>query len=313
MQYTSLKKTNMRISTIGLGTNAVGGHNLFQNLNEEDGKNLVREAIHSGITFIDTADLYGNGRSEELVGEVIKEYPRERFVVATKGGNISLKDGSIVQDNTPAYLRTALENSLKRLQMDHVDLYYIHAADRVTPLSEAVGELSKLKAEGKIRAIGVSNLNLEQLKEANSSNEVSAFQISYNMLNREIEKDLLPYCVENDISVIPYGPLAFGILGGNYTKDLKLDQGDWRKGIPLFQEGVYERNIDQVEALKKIAESKGITMANLASSWLLAQKGVDAIIPGGKKPEQVKENVEASEIRFTVQELTAIQQILDKG
>ena len=311
MQYTSLKKTNMKISTIGLGTNAVGGHNLFQNLNEEDGKNLVREAIHSGVTFIDTADLYGNGRSEELVGEVIKEFPRERLVVATKGGNVSLEDGTIVQDNTPAYLRSALESSLKRLQMDHVDLYYIHAADRVTPLGEAVGELSKLKAEGKIRAIGVSNLNLEQLKEANRSNEISAFQISYNMLNREIEKDLLPYCVENEISVIPYGPLAFGILGGNYTKDLKLDEGDWRNSIPLFHEGVYERNIEKVEALKTIAQSKGITMANLASSWLLSQKGVDAVIPGGKKPEQVKENVKASEIRFTVQELEAIQQILE--
>ena len=311
MQYTSLKKTNMKISTIGLGTNAVGGHNLFQNLNESDGKNLVREAIHSGVTFIDTADLYGNGRSEELVGEVIKEFPREQLVVATKGGNLSLEDGTIVQDNTPAYLRSALENSLRRLQMDHVDLYYIHASDMVTPLSEAVGELSKLKAEGKVRAIGVSNLNLEQLKEANSSNEISAFQISYNMLNREIEKDLLPYCVENEISVIPYGPLAYGILGGNYTKDLKLDEGDWRNSIPLFYEGVYESNIDKVEALKRIAQSKGITMANLASAWLLSQEGVDSVIPGGKRPEQVKENVKASEIRFTVLELEAIQQILD--
>ncbi len=312
MQYTTLKKTNIKISNIGLGTNAVGGHNLFKNLNEEEGKNFVREAIQLGVTFIDTADLYGNGRSEELVGEVIKEFPRDQLVVATKGGNKCLEDGTIVQDNTPAYLRSALEQSLKRLQMNYVDLYYIHFPDGVTPLGEAIGELSKLKAEGKIRAIGVSNLSLEQLKEANERNEISAFQISYNMLNREIERDILPYCVENEISVVPYGPLAFGILGGNYTKDLKLDEGDWRRGIPLFQEGVYERNIDKVEALKKIAESKGITMANLASSWLLAQKGVDAVIPGGKKPEQVKENVEASEIKFTNQELTVIQQILDK-
>lgn len=311
MQYTTLKKTNIKISNIGLGTNAVGGHNLFKNLNEEEGKNFVREAIQLGVTFIDTADLYGNGRSEELVGEVIKEFPRDQLVVATKGGNKCLEDGTIVQDNTPAYLRSALEESLHRLQMDYVDLYYIHFPDGVTPLEEAIGELTKLKAEGKIRAIGVSNLNLEQLKEANVRNEISAFQISYNMLNREIERDILPYCVENEISVVPYGPLAFGILGGNYTKNLKLDEGDWRKGLPLFQEGVYERNLDKVEALKKIAESKGITMANLASSWLLAQKGVDAIIPGGKKVEQVKENINASEIRFTDQELDAIQQILD--
>ena len=312
MQYTTLKKTNMKISNIGLGTNAVGGHNLFKNLNEVEGKNFVREAIHQGVTFIDTADGYGKGRSEELVGEVIKEFPRDQFVVATKGGNQWLEDGTVLKNNTPAYLRSALEKSLKRLQMDYVDLYYIHFPDGVTPLSEAVGELSKLKGEGKLRAIGVSNLNLEQLKEANKTNEVSAFQISYSMLNREIERDILPYCIENEISVIPYGPLAFGILGGNYTKDLELDAGDWRNNVPLFQKGVYEKNIEKVEELKQIAATKGITMANLASAWLLAQKGVDSIIPGGKKSEQVKENVKASEIQLTIQDLADIHQILDK-
>ena len=257
MQYTTLKKSAIKISNIGLGTNAVGGHNLFANLSEEDGKNFVREAINQGITFIDTADIYGQGRSEELVGEVLKERSRDQYVLATKGGNQLLADGTAKPNNQPEYLRNALENSLKRLQMDYVDLYYIHFPDGITPLDEAVGELSRLKEEGKLRAIGVSNLNLEQLKVANRTNEISALQVAYNMLNREIEQDLLPYCVEHDISVIPYGPLAFGILGGNYTKDLKLDEGDWRNNIPLFQKGSFEKNIDQVEELKQIAEAKG--------------------------------------------------------
>lgn len=312
MQYKTLKKTDIKISTIGLGTNAVGGHNLFKNLSEEDGKNFVREAIHQGITFIDTADGYGKGRSEELVGEVLKEVSREEYVLATKGGNQWLEDGTVQKNNKPEYLRSALEKSLKRLQMDYVDLYYIHFPDGVTPLDEAVGELSRMKREGKIRAIGVSNLTLEQLKIANRTNEISAFQIAYNMLNREIEKDLLPYCIEHDISVIPYGPLAFGILGGTYTKDFTLDAGDWRNSVPLFKKGEYEKNIDKVDELKQIAETKGITMANLASAWLLAQEGVDSIIPGGKKPEQVKENVKASDIPFSEYELEAIRKILDK-
>ena len=312
MQYKTLKKTDMKISTIGLGTNAVGGHNLFNNLSEEDGKNFVREAIHQGITFIDTADVYGKGRSEELVGEVLKEVSREEYVLATKGGNQWLEDGTVQPNNKPEYLRSALEKSLKRLQMDYVDLYYIHFPDGVTPLDEAVGELSRMKREGKIRAIGVSNLTLEQLKIANQTNEISAFQIAYSMLNREIEKDLLPYCVEHDISVIPYGPLAFGILGGNYTKEFTLDAGDWRNSVPLFKKGEYEKNIDKVEELKQVAETKGVKMANMASAWLLAQAGVDSIIPGGKKSEQVKENVKASEIQLTIQDFTDIHQILDK-
>src|SRR4051812_8453719 len=129
MQYKTLKKTDIKISTIGLGTNAVGGHNLFKNLSEEDGKNFVREAMNQGITFIDTADGYGKGRSEELIGEVLKEVSREEYVLATKGGNQWLEDGTVQANNKPEYLRNAVENSLKRLQMDYVDLYYIHFSD----------------------------------------------------------------------------------------------------------------------------------------------------------------------------------------
>lgn len=310
MQYITLKKSDIKISRIGLGTNAVGGYNLFENVNEEDGKKFVQEAIHQGITLIDTADIYGNGRSEELIGEVLKEVPREQLVLATKGGNRIDENGKEDPNNSPEYMRVALEKSLKRLQMDYVDLYYIHFPDGITPLDEAVGELSRLKQEGKIRAIGVSNMNLNQLKVANSTNEISALQVSYNMLNREVEKDLLPYCVEHEISVIPYGPLAFGILGGNYTKNFKLPAGDWRNYLPLFQKGLFEKNIEKVEALKKIAESTGITMANLASAWLLAQTGVDALIPGGKRPDQVIENVQSCEITISAKVLEEIEAIL---
>lgn len=307
MKFSVLQKTDMQISALGLGTNAVGGHNLYKNLNEETGKDFVRAALDNGITFIDTADVYGKGRSEELVGEVLKEYDRSRFIIATKGGS-DWRSGT--KNNAPAYLRRALEESLERLQLDYVDLYYIHWPDGETPISEAVAELSRLKKEGKIKAIGVSNVSLEQLKEANSTDEISAVQLAYNMLNREIEQDILPYCVENKISVIAYGPLAFGILGGTYTEDFVLEEGDWRNSVPLFQEGNFEKNIRIVEQLKRVADKKGTDVSNLALAWLLEQPGVDAVIPGGKKPEQVLSNIAASDIRLEAEVLNEIDQIL---
>ncbi|TWT14570.1 aldo/keto reductase [Planomicrobium sp. CPCC 101079] len=307
MRFSTLKKTDLQISVLGLGTNAVGGHNLYQDLNEDDGRNLVRAAIDLGITFIDTADVYGEGRSEELVGEVLKEYGRDQYVIATKGGS-NWRNGT--KDNNPAYLRSALEDSLKRLQLDSVDLYYIHWPDEKTPLGEAVAELSRLKQEGKIKAIGVSNVSLEQLKEANSSLEISAVQLQYNMFQREIEKDLLPYCVQNNISVIAYGPLAYGILGGEYSKDFQLEEGDWRNSSPLFQSGNFEKYIDKVEQLKKIADKKGTDVSNLALAWLLEQPGVDAVIPGGKRPEQVQSNIAAAEIRIESELMDEIEEIL---
>lgn len=307
MKFSALQKTDLQISALGLGTNAVGGHNLYKDLNEETGKDFVRAALDNGITFIDTADVYGKGRSEELVGEVLREYDRSRFIIATKGGS-DWRNGT--KNNKPAYLRRALEESLERLQLDYVDLYYIHWPDSETPISEAVAELSRLKKEGKIKAIGVSNVSLAQLKEANATDEISAVQLAYNMLNREIEQDILPYCADNKISVVAYGPLAFGILGGTYTEDFVLEDGDWRKSVPLFQEGNFEKNIRIVEQLKRVADKKGTDVSNLALAWLLEQPGVDAVIPGGKKPEQVLSNIAASDIRLEAEVLNEIDQIL---
>ena len=307
MKYSLLPKTDLKISAIGLGTNAVGGHNLYDNLNEEDGKNLVRTALDNGISFIDTADVYGTGRSEELVGEVLKEYPRDRYVIATKGGS-DWRNG--IRDNSPEYLRKAVGESLERLQLESIDLYYIHWPDNKTPVKEAVAELAKLKAEGKIKAVGVSNFTLEQLKEANSEGGISAIQLQYHMLDRSIEKDILPYCVEHGITVVPYGPLAFGILGGKYDEDFLLEEGDWRKRVPLFQEGEFEKNLAIVEKLKALAGRLGTDVSKLALAWLLAQPGIDSVIPGGKRPDQVLANLEAADIELDEVLLGEIDEIL---
>ena len=309
MNFSQLKKTNIEISEIGFGTNAVGGHNLYANTDEEQGKKMIEEAVSGGVIFFDTADSYGFGRSEEILGETIR-HKRSELVIATKGGIEKLNNGSIRINNSPKYMRRAVENSLKRLKTDYIDLYYIHFVDPTIPLSESIGELSRLKEEGKIRAIGISNVDLEQLKTANSTNEISAVSCPYNMLERSVEETLLPYCVQNEISYIPYGPLAFGILGGNYTKDFILEEGDWRKEVDLFKEEIFQRNLTKVAQLKAIAIEKEISLANLALSWLLKQNGVDAIIPGGKRPEQVIENIKTANITLSETDMGKINVIL---
>ncbi|WP_088007438.1 aldo/keto reductase [Indiicoccus explosivorum] len=308
MKYTVLKKTDIRISAIGLGTNAVGGHNLYDGLEEKDGREMVRTAIGHGVTFFDTADSYGHGRSEELVGEALKDYGRSQYVLATKGGS----DWRTKTKNiSPAYLKKALDDSLSRLGLEYVDLYYLHHMDKTTPVGEAVAELVRQKEAGKIRAIGVSNVTLDELKEANAHGDVNAVQLAYHMLDRSIEKEILPYCVENDISIVAYGPLAFGLLGGTYSSDFRLAPGDFRNRLPLFQHGTFERAIGTAEALKKVASEKGTTLPNLALAWLLAQPGVDAVIPGGKRPEQVTGNIPAADLVLTEEDLAKIAVILD--
>ncbi|WJH29325.1 aldo/keto reductase [Paenibacillus sp. CC-CFT742] len=310
MIYQKLRGTDLKVSEIGLGTNAVGGHNLFTDLNEVDGIEMVDAALQLGITFIDTADIYGKGRSEELIGEVLTRYNREDVVVATKGGRRWFADGSVVVDNTPQYLRSALESSLHRLKTDYVDLYYLHFPDTKTPLAEAIGELAKLKQEGKIKAIGISNVSLEQLKEANVHGDISVLQSPYHLLDRFAEQKLLPYTRENNISFIPYGPLAYGLLGGKYTDDFKLAEGDWRRGQPLFEKEAFKKSLKIVSSLKELAEEKETTLTNLSLAWLLSQEGIDAVIPGGKRKDQVVLNSRTSDVTFTQKDLDMIEDII---
>ncbi|AUJ54885.1 aldo/keto reductase [Staphylococcus aureus] len=305
-QFVNLGKSDVEVLPIALGTNAVGGHNLYPNLDEEQGKDVVRQAINHGINLLDTAYIYGPERSEELVGEVVKEYPREQIKIATKGSHEFDENQEVHQNNQPEYLKQQVENSLKRLQTDYIDLYYIHFPDDNTPKDQAVAALQELKEQGKIKAIGVSNFTLDQLKEANKDGYVDVVQLEYNLLHRE-NKAVLQYCVDHQITFIPYFPLASGILAGKYDENTKFS--DHRTTRRDFIPGVFEENVRRVKALESIAAAHQTSIANIVLAFYLTRPAIDVIIPGAKRAEQVIENIKAADIVLSDDEIQYIDEL----
>ncbi|WP_018884997.1 aldo/keto reductase [Paenibacillus massiliensis] len=302
-----LGKSGLQVLPIGLGANAVGGHNLFEGLQDETGRNIVRTALSQGVDFLDTAYIYGPERSEELIGEVLKEQGgRDRVVIATKGAH-KPAEGDMAIDNSPAFLRQSVEDSLRRLQTDYIDLYYIHYPDEHTPKDEAVGELKRLKDEGKIRAIGVSNFSIEQLREANKDGYVDVLQSHYNLLHRDAEQDVLPYSREHGISFVPYFPLAAGLLGGKYRPEDTFT--DFRAYNPLFQGEAFVRNLAKVDQVRSLAKAKDAEVAHVILAWYLTVEGIDALIPGAKRPEQVLSNLKTLKVELTADEIKQIDTI----
>lgn len=308
MNKTTLGKSGIEISSIGLGTNYVGGHNLYAEVDEAEGVRLVQRAVDEGITFIDTADVYGTGRSEELVGKALAGR-REQVVLATKGG-ILFGDRGPGADNDPAYLRTALEASLRRLGVDSVDLYYIHRYDGKTPPEESFGALMRFKEEGLIRAAGVSNFELPQLQAAVNAGSVDALQSQYNMLQRQVEADVLPFCAANGICFVPWGPLAYGLLGGRYARDFKLPENDWRHRSGAFGDA-FEKNLDIVDAMRPIAKRLGAPLAHVAMQWLLSRPGVGSVIAGAKRADQVADNALAAKLALSAADVAALDAVLN--
>ncbi len=308
MKKVTVGKTEMHVHPIGLGANAVGGHNLYPDLDEEAGKELVRSAIQNGANFIDTAYIYGLGRSEELIGEVMKEFNREEVVIATKAAHKKQGD-QIIYDNTPAFLKKSVDDSLKRLQTDYIDLFYIHFPDENTPKDEAVQALAELKEEGKIRSIGVSNFSLTQLKEANKTGHVDVFQGEYNLLNREAEQELFPYLKEHSISFVPYFPLASGLLTGKYKEDATFPEGDLRNHQEHFQGEKFKEIVKKVNQLQPIADRHGVDIAHIVLASYLARPEIDVLIPGAKRAEQLLDNMKTAEVVLSDEELTFIREL----
>ena len=303
---TKIGKSNVEVTPIALGANAVGGHNLYNDLDEEQGKEVVRTAIRNGINLLDTAYIYGPERSEELVGEALKEFPRDEFVIATKGAHYFDDNGDVHFSNDPKFLKQQVEDSLKRLQLDYIDLYYIHFPDDDTAKDEAVAALKELKDEGKIKAIGVSNFSLTQLKEANKNGDVDVVQMEYNLLNRENEK-VLEYTAANQITFIPYFPLASGILAGKYNENTTFD--DLRAENPEFQGDKFKENLEKVDKLRSIADNHRVDVAHIVLAFYLTRPSLDVVLPGAKRAVQVVDNLTTTEVKLTDDEIAEIDQI----
>ncbi|MCL3858842.1 aldo/keto reductase [Pediococcus pentosaceus] len=290
-------KSAVETTTLGLGTNKVGGHNLFEGLEDQDGYEVVRTALDSNIKLLDTAYAYGYGRSEEIIGDVIKDYDRSNITIATKAAqdvNLDYKP-----NNNPEFLTQQIDHALKRLKTDYIDIFYIHFPDETTNKAEAIEALVKARDAGKIKAIGVSNFSLEQIKEANAADAIDVVEDHYSLVHRDAEKELIPYLNEHNITFVPYFPLASGILTGKYAK---TDSGKFNQ----YSQAEFDRIIDVVEKVRGIAESKDATVAQVVLAWYLKNPNLGVVIPGARKAEQVKSNVKATAIELSDQEYRQI-------
>ncbi|AXR44066.1 aldo/keto reductase [Pediococcus pentosaceus] len=286
-------KSAVETTTLGLGTNKVGGHNLFEGLEDQDGYEVVRTALDSNIKLLDTAYAYGYGRSEEIIGDVIKDYDRSNITIATKAAqdvNLDYKP-----NNNPEFLTQQIDHALKRLKTDYIDIFYIHFPDETTNKAEAIEALVKARDAGKIKAIGVSNFSLEQIKEANADDVIDVVEDHYSLVHRDAEKELIPYLNEHNITFVPYFPLASGILTGKYAK---TDSGKFNQD----SQAEFDQIIDAVEKVRGIAESKDATVAQVVLAWYLKNPNLGVVIPGARKAEQVKSNVKATAIELSDQE-----------
>lgn len=298
-------KSDVQATALGLGTNAVGGYNLFPNLKDEDGLELVKTGLNNGIKLLDTAFVYGLGHSEELVGQAMKEFDRHSFALATKGAQ-DFSTGEQVIDNSPAFLTAQVEASLKRLDTDYIDVYYIHFPDHDTPKAEAVGALERLKEQGKIRAIGLSNFSLAQIKEANADGYVDVVEDEFSLLHQDHAVDMMPYLKENGISFVPYFPLASGLLTGKYDHDVKFPKDDIRSQISDFQEPRYSDALAAIEKVRPIAGEHNASVAQTVLAWYMKNPLISVVIPGAKKASQVEANAKAMDVELSDAEYKAI-------
>ncbi|HEY4412553.1 MAG TPA: aldo/keto reductase [Gaiellaceae bacterium] len=293
----------LEVSAIGLG--CMGMSAFYGSTDEHESIATIHRALELGVTFLDTAEMYGRGTNEELVGRAIKG-KRDAYVVATKFvGAFSDRR----PDGRPEYIRTAIEGSLQRLGTDYVDLYYQHRVDPETPLEEPVGAMAELVAAGKVRHLGLSEASAETIRRAHVVHPIAALQSEYSLWTRDIEPEILPTLRELGIGLVAYSPLGRGFLAGRFTDPDELDEGDFRRNNPRFTGDNLERNRALVERVQRIASAKGVTPAQIALAWVLA-RGDDIVpIPGTKRRTYLEQNAESADIELTREELAELDSI----
>jgi aryl-alcohol dehydrogenase-like predicted oxidoreductase len=310
MKYIALGKSGLNVSRICLGTWQFGGD--WGAVERDDAIAAVRSALDEGVTFFDTAQAYGFGQSEALLAEGLgADIHRHDVIVATKGG-LRPVGGGVERDSSPEFLRDGVEHSLRHLGVEAIDLYQVHWPDHTTPFEETGAALKQLRDEGKIRHVGVSNFSPAEMEELSRTIEVETDQPPYNLFNRAVEADVLPYCREHDIGTLTYGPLSHGLLSGHFDPSALADD-DWRRGHEPFEGEALERNLESVARLTEFAEQRGHTLAQLAVAWALAQPGVHVAITGARRPAHVEGIRPAAEIDLTDEDLTEIDELTGAG
>lgn len=310
MEHRRLGKSELNVSVIGLGTWVIGGK-FWGPTSEVEAIAAIQKAIDCGINLIDTAPIYGDGRSEEIIGKAIKGR-RQQLVIATKCGARE-KGTDLIFDLTPKSIRKEIEIALKRLDTDVIDLYQCHWPDPNTPIEDTMQEMAKLKAEGKIRHIGVSNFDAALLRRAQKVAQIASSQVQYSLLNREIESELLPFCLEQDIGILAYGPMGGGILSGKYKEKPKFEKGDARTFFyNFYEEPLWSKVQALLKELEQIAARRGKPVSQIALNWVRQQPGITSALAGARSPQQAEANAAAGSWQLSSEDLANINNALSQ-
>ena len=312
MDQRNLGSEGLVVSELGLG--CMGMSEFYGTGDEEESTATIHRAIELGITFLDTADMYGPFTNEKLVGKAIAGR-RDEVVLATKFGNVRGEDGSFRGvSGKPDYVREACDASLSRLGVDHIDLYYQHRVDPETPIEETVGAMKELVEAGKVRYLGLSEAGPETIRKAHAVHPISALQSEYSLFTRDVEDEILPTVRELGIGFVPYSPLGRGFLTGRWRSIEDMPENDTRSArFPRFAEENFQKNLELADRVREVADGKGITPGQLALAWLLAQGDDIVPIPGTKRREYLEENAGAAGVTLTEDDLASIEEAMPRG
>lgn len=315
MKYRKLGKTELNLSAIGLG--CMGMSAAYGVADEKESVKTLHRALELGVNFWDTADVYGNGANERLLSKVLAEKRNQIFIATKFGFRLRNNQGSVFAggesyvDASPQYIRQAVENSLKRLNIETIDLYYAHRIDPTIPVEETVDAMAKLVKEGKVRYLGLSECSAESLRRACTIHPISAVESEYSLLTRDVESEILPLTKELGVTLVPFSPLGRGLVTNTINVNA-LSENDFRKHLPRYNGICWENNQKLAVEFAELAQNKGITSAQLALAWILVQGENIIPIPGTKRIKYLEENIEATNINLSTEDISNIESLLRK-